>query len=275
MRKRLILAIFLFLLSGLSFLGIKFLKDRQQFRTLAVLQVTATPKSQVYLDGELLGQTPYFSDKLKSGEQTIKVVPLEGSGFFEQKIKLAPFLLTAVDRTFRANEAQNEGVILTLEELQDKNATELVLLSSPQEAKVFLDNDLKGVAPLDLKEIPPSEHEIALSMPGFIDKRTRVKISNGYKLIADFKLAVSPEEASPASTPVVTPTKTASASAKIKQTPTGFLRVRLSPSLNASEVGQVKPGNSFPILDEAESWTKISLPSGISGWVSNQYIIKP
>lgn len=275
MKKRLILAIIFFLLSGLSFLGIKLLNDRRQVTSLAALQVTATPKSQVYLNGQLLGETPYSSDKLKPGEQTVKIVPLdEPANFFEQKVKLAPLLLTAIDRTFRTNEAQNEGLILTLEELQDKTATELVLLSSPSEAKVFLDNDLKGITPLNLKEIPSSDHEINLSLPGFIDKRTRVKISSGYKLIADFKLAVS-MEVSPSATPVLTPTKTASASAKIKQTPTGFLRVRFSPSLNASEVGQVKPGESFPILEEAEGWTKISLPDNQSGWASNLYLVKP
>lgn len=275
MRRRLILAIFLFLLSGLSFLGIKLLNDRRQFTAFGALQVMATPKSQVYLNGQLLGETPYFSDKLNPGEQTIKIVPFENSAnFFEQKIKLAPLLLTAVDRTFRETPQRNEGIILALEPLPDKAATELVVLSTPSEAKVFLNNDLKGVTPLDLKEIPVSEHELFLTLTGFIDKRTRINVSPGYKLVADVKLAVS-LEVSPSATPILIPTPAASQSAKIKQTPTGFLRVRFSPTLRATEVAQVKPGETFPILEEVEGWTKILLPGGQTGWASNLYLLKP
>lgn len=278
MRKRVILAIIFFSLSGLSFLGFRIFQTRQL--EFSALQVTTTPKSQVYLDNQLLGSTPLFNDQLKPGEQTIKIVPERNEAplAFEQKIKFVPFLLTAIDRTFRETEAQSEGSILTLEPISDQNKAEVLILSNPSEAKASFDNELKGVTPLELKNVTPSDHEIRLNKPGFIEKRVRINTEKtaGYKLVANIKLALSLEEekiASPTPSPSPTPIPP---SVRIKQTPTGFLRVRLSPSLSASEVARVKPGETFPILEEATAsgWTKISLPEGGSGWVSNLYVTK-
>lgn len=281
MRKRVILAIFFFLLSGSSFLGFRIYQTRQL--EFSALQVTATPKSQVYLDGQLLGSTS-LREELKPGEHTVKIVPEqnEASLTFEQKIKFVPFLLTAIDRTFRETDAQSEGSILTLEPISDKNSANLLIISSPPEAKVSLDNELKGVTPLELKNITLSDHEVTLNAPGFIEKRVRVSTGKtaGYQLTANVKLALSLEGDNVASP---TPTLTSQAqptpvplTVKIKQTPTGFLRVRFSPSLSATEVARVKPGETFPILEEATNsgWTKISLSDGTSGWVSNLYITK-
>lgn len=275
MRKRLVLAMVFFILSGLSFLGFRFLQTREQF---SALQVTATPKSQVFLNGQSLGETSLFNDRLKSGEYTLKLIPSQtGLVPFEQKIKLSPLLLTAIDRTFKETDSQSEGSILTLEPISDKNASEVIVISTPSEAKVLLDNQLKGVTPLEIKDVTASDHEIELNSPGFADKKIRIKTSAGYKLVANVKLGVGEEskEASPSPTipPAggLTPTPV-TPSVKIKQTPTGFLRVRFSPSLSATEVARVKPGETFPVLEEQPDWTKISLPGNLSGWVSNLYI---
>lgn len=274
MRKKLLLAIVFFAISGLSFfVGFRFLETRGQ---LSALQVTTTPKSQVYLNGNLLGATPLFNDKLKPGEYTLKIISEGNPIVFEQKIKLSPLLLTATDRTFRETEARSEGSILTLEQILDKERAEIVIMSSPTEAKVFLDKQIKGVTPLNIKDATVSDHEIEVSSAGFIDKKVRIKTSAGYKLIANIKLAVSLEEEQQATpSPTLAPTPIPAApTVKIKQTPTGFLRVRISPSLSASEVAKVRPGENFPILEETNEWTKIKLPDGTSGWVSNLYIIK-
>lgn len=276
------LAIFFFLLSGSSFLGFRIYQTRQL--EFSALQVTATPKSRVYFDNQFLGTTPFLEEELKPGEYLVKIVP-EGDKAplaFEQKIKFTPFLLAAIDRTFRETDAQSEGSILTLEPISDKNSADLLVISTPSEAKVSLDNELKGVTPLKLKNITASDHELTLNAPGFVEKRVRVSTGKtaGYQLTANVKLALSLGEDNVASP---TPTLTSQAqptpvppSVKIKQTPTGFLRVRFSPSLSATEVARVKPGETFPILEEATSsgWTKISLPDGNSGWVSNLYITK-
>ena len=63
----------------------------------------------------------------------------------------------------------------------------------------------------------------------------------------------------------------------ILETPTGYLRVRKEPSTLAEEVGRVKPGEEYELLDEDEKtgWYKIQLDEGDEGWISNQYASKP
>lgn len=57
---------------------------------------------------------------------------------------------------------------------------------------------------------------------------------------------------------------------QIKDTPVGFLRVREKPW--GREITKVLPGEEFPLLEQGDSWSKISLEDKTVGWVYNQYI---
>ena len=60
----------------------------------------------------------------------------------------------------------------------------------------------------------------------------------------------------------------------IKDTPTGFLRVREEPAITASEEARVKPGDQFDLLEENSGWFKIEYEKGKQGWVYSQYAEK-
>lgn len=60
----------------------------------------------------------------------------------------------------------------------------------------------------------------------------------------------------------------------IKETPTGWLRVREGPGTNYSEIDKVYPGESFPLLEEKDNWYKIELEDNIAGWISANYAEK-
>ena len=80
--------------------------------------------------------------------------------------------------------------------------------------------------------------------------------------------------------PSMTPKPTIAALPKpyveILSTPTGFLRVRSNPSLGGTEIGQVKPGESYPLLSSQSGWyqIKVDLSATSSGWISSQYAKK-
>lgn len=57
----------------------------------------------------------------------------------------------------------------------------------------------------------------------------------------------------------------------IKDTPTGWLRVRETPG--GREVGRVNPGESYLLADQNDSWFQIKLNDGSLGWISAQYAI--
>ncbi|GIW69377.1 MAG: hypothetical protein KatS3mg101_0124 [Patescibacteria group bacterium] len=60
--------------------------------------------------------------------------------------------------------------------------------------------------------------------------------------------------------------------AKIKATPTGWLRVRNEPSLNGTEITRVDQGGTYPVLEQQTNWVKIKVSESAEGWVSAEYI---
>jgi len=60
----------------------------------------------------------------------------------------------------------------------------------------------------------------------------------------------------------------------VKDTPTGWLRVREGPSIDYIAIDKVYPGESFPLLEEVEGWCKIEIEGRVNGWVSANYIVK-
>lgn len=243
-------------------------------QTSGLLQVTATPKSQVYLDSQLIGQTPLPATNINPGEHTVKIIPVENqlNSSFNQKLNFKPRLLTAIDMTFGETDTQSEGSVLELEPISNKKTSELTILSTPAETTILLDGELKGITPLQIKDVTPSDHEIMFEKAGIQSKKVRVKTSAGYKLIANVRLALLEQQV--VSSPSATPTPKQE-TIVIKQTPTGFLRVRFAPTLVSTEVARVKPGETFPLVEEGEGWIKILLPNNLSGWVSSQYVVKP
>lgn len=240
------------------------------------LQVTTTPKSKVFLNGNQVGVTPLClceaNQMVNVGEYTLKVVPEMGNlDPFEEKITISKSILTVVDRVFGPG-ATSEGSVITLSPL-DADAVEVLVLSLPDKANVFMDSSAVGFTPLLLKNITASDHEIKLTKEGFRDKIIRIRTVSGYKLSATVYLGVG------ANTPTPSPSSSPSATPKpaqvtILQTPTGFLRVRAEASIGAAEVGRVNPGETYELVSEQGEWYSIRLSNGTVGWISSQYAQK-
>lgn len=245
------------------------------------LQVTANPKSEVFLNGVSIGKTPLCKceprDMVDVSEYSIRLVPEEGSFLpFEDKIKIDKSVLTVVDRTF--GQGSSEGSILTLEKLSTKNTVEILVISSPNTSQVFLDNSFVGQTPLLLKDITASDHEIKLKKNGYKEKIVRVRTKEGFKLAARAFLSIdekSFEQKSPSASSSASPTPTPLLpQVEILKTPTGFLRVRAEANLASKEVGRVNQSEIFELLEETSGWYKIRLSDGTTGWVSSQYAKK-
>ncbi len=295
MYKKGIIAVCL-LFSGLLLSGCS-LNQKQ-----AALQVNTTPVANVFVDGKLLGKTPYSSSELKAGEVTVKLIPESTTEVFaswEGKIKLTGGILTLIDREFAASETNASGQILSLEKIKDKNTALISVVTEPDGVLVKIDGEAKGFSPLNVDSISVGDHEIVLSKDGYNDKTLRVKNVLTYRLIINAKLGQIKSEQEPAVTPSPSPTgkgtpapttvkTTPSASTPkpepakpyvlILETPTNFLRVRNSPP-SGVELAQVKPGEKFPFLEEKvlpdESvWYKITYLEGKEGWISAKYAEK-
>ena len=63
--------------------------------------------------------------------------------------------------------------------------------------------------------------------------------------------------------------------ATIKETGTGWLRVRDQAGLSGTEIARVDVGGSYKLLEEQEEWIKLKVSDTIEGWVSKAYVEIP
>lgn len=272
--KKLVLVLLSLIVLTIVFLVIVLVLNKDSGK--GALQVTSIPKSKVYLDGDYIGDTPLCKCELPQmlpiGQYLVKLIsPATPSASFEQKIKINSAVLTVVDRTFSKG-SQSSGSVITLNSVQDKNEVEIMVVSFPNKAKVFLDNSEAGTTPLILKNLTASDHEIKLIKDGYNDKIIKIRTVAGFQLEAVVFLGV---KGSPQKPNIATSSATLSAGkVEILETPTGFLRVRSEPSVNAEEIARVNPGEVFSLVSEQEDWYQIKLGNGELGWISSQYATK-
>lgn len=275
--KKLLFILAPFVIVVLIFSGVIFFLSQNKGK--GALQVTSIPAAKVYLNGRLLGQTPLCACDLKTmiaaGDYTVKLVPTEGNlQPFEQRITISSKVLTVVDRTF-GPQGVGSGSIISLTSIADKKDAQIATISFPDTTEVFLDNNLEGQTPLLLKNITESDHELKLTKEGYKDKIIRIRTVLGYKLDSLIFLGIDPNAATTSAIQISSPSATVLPVAKIVilQTPTGFLRVRDQASLGGAEIGQVKPGETYTLLDTQTGWYKIKV-NDKEGWISSQYAQK-
>lgn len=264
------------------------------------LQVNATPRATVFIDGTQAGMTPFFNDKVKTGEHTIKLVPestTDNLVSWEGKINLLPGIITAINRTLGSSESASSGEIISLEKIGRKDKSSLAVVSIPDQAVVKVNGEPKGFTPLTIDDLAPADYQVTISSSGYEERSVSAHAVGGYKLIINVQLAQKIEgiqEATPSSeleegkvtptpkttitptpktTPKVEATPPAKPYVKVKETPTGFLRVRTEPSTTATEAAKINPGEMYPYLNEEKSgWLKIEYEKDKEGWVSGVYV---
>lgn len=274
--------IILVLFSGLLLSGCSLKKSP------AAIQVTTSPTADVFIDGKSVGKTPYYGNNYKEGEITLKLIPESSAGSlltWETKIKLNSGVLTLVDRNFSTSETAASGQILSLEKLKDSKQTSLSVVSDPDVALVKFDGELKGFAPISIDGISLGDHEVVISKDEYAEKKVKVKIVAGYRLIINVKLSgitnategvenQVEEKTTPSSKPTGSSGEQAKVYVIISETPTGWLRVRQEPSTASAEVAKVNPKEKFLLLEEKTGWYKIEYKTGSQGWISSSYAAK-
>lgn len=247
------------------------------------LQVTSNLVSKVYLDGKSIGNTPLcmcnLKDMLLEGEYIIKLVPTVGNfQVFEQKITISPKVLTVVDKSF-AEKGLDSASVISLSKIADQKDAQISVVTFPSAAQVFLDNNLQAQGTVLLRNITESDHELKITKASYKDKIIRIRTVLGFRLEALVYLGLDINISSPSAVVGVPLLSSSSASVVdsnilILSTPTGFLRVRETPSISAIEIAQVRPGETYTFISEENGWYKIKLVNGKSGWISSQYAKK-
>ena len=290
MKRKIFFVVILVGLVALIFGVVRLLSNRGPKQ--GELRVDSEPVATIFLDNKNIGRTP-FKDKVDVGDYTLKLVPDTTTTQLTQwegKVAIGQNLLTYVNADLSSSELTTAVDVVWLEKITSKQA-ELSVTTNPDGATVLVDDVTKGVTPLTLQDITAGDHSVSVTSVGFLSRSLKVKMTPGYRLLANLKLALSgsgpTDETSPSatSTQSTAPPKSATSSATasqtpdkpyvtIKDTPTGFLRVRMDPSTNATESGRVNPGEKYHIEDSQNGWYEIKYDGTNMGWVSGQYATK-
>jgi hypothetical protein len=253
----------------------------------AALQVNSEPQANVFLNGNHVGQTPFFDENLKSGEYMVKIQSNEyPSQPWEASVSLNPKVVTVIQRNFGATADTSSNYIIQMESLADEKATEVAIVTIPDNVIVKLDNQPEGFSPISLKDISEGDHSIILSAPSYRDEQINLNVKAGFKMIISASLArtqVLPEplesqeatssaelqngenesdEATASSSPQTTGTPKPSPS----KSPSPSLSKSPSPSVTqkpSSGTGATPPKPYVEILETGTGWLRVrSAPNG-------------
>jgi hypothetical protein len=238
--------------------------------TAAGILVESNPISDVYINNEFVGRTPYKKNRPPE-EIVLKMIPegVDSSITYETKIVLVSGVETVIRRDFGPGSI-SAGEIVSFEKSHKGNAG-LAVVSIPDAVQVSINSEHKGFAPYKSSNTPQGEHTLTLTMEGYESRTIKIRTHKNYNLTAIVSLApvLQPET----QTPVVEEKE--EEFVEILPTGVGFLRVRSTPATTAREVGRVEPGETYLLLEENEAtgWFKIEFEDQ-EGWVSNQFARK-
>jgi len=231
------------------------------------VEIISKPTAKVYLDGKESGMTPYKNNSLKPGEIEIKLDDGNGN-YWERTIKLENNVTTVINWGF--TEDKNSGYILSMEKTGENGS--ILVNSSPGGAMIYIDGELKNNSPIKVEKVGEGDRKLSISYPGYKSINLIMKVIKGYQLIIDAKLE---KETATNTTDQISPTPTEELGPKIriKETGTGWLRVREEANNSAPEVGRVKPGEVYEYMSSDTEWYLIKFQDK-TGWVSAKYVEK-
>ncbi len=266
--------------------------------------------ADVYLDNKNVGTTPLTKNPLEVKKYQLKIVPTDPTFVAqESQIKLFPGIETTVEWVFGKTRDDSSGFIYETENAHKRDASELEIITSPDNVPVTVNGENKGFSPLVIDNLPEGDYQLGLMAPGFSAETKTVKLIKGKRMLITAKLARKPIEvaspsaslapvATPASTPVAkatpkpTPklaTNTSTGSAvlgttktaqkpyvEVLSTPTGYLNIRSAPSTSSDLLGRLNIGDQVSYggqttADGSFNWFKIVFGATSSAWVSGQY----
>ena len=266
--RKLILAVLV--LIALLFIFLRFLykplSDNLGLQIHSGLLVEADKTAKVYLNGNEVGTTPYRDPNLSAGDIKVKIQDASSSASWEGNVKLTGGTLTVVNRDIATSSAESSGEIISL----DKGKG-ISIASNPLGANVTVDGQNRGQTPLFLPDLPAGEHQFLFSKENYLKRSIRAVVTDGYTLILSVDLAQL-ELVLPQNTPAPL---TNGQDLVVKNTPTGFLRVRSTASTDGDEVARVSPGDTLTLEEETnDAWWKVKTKDGKEGYVSTQYVSK-
>lgn len=280
--------------------------DKLPIRTQGAVQVTTPDQAfAVYLDDIYFGQTPFFDERIKTGEYVLSLREINSNqSIWQSRIPINHRSLTVVNFSYATNQEQRSSEIVYLEPLSDSKLAKVSITTLPDHVVVKVDGQVQGFSPLSIDFQEAAEKRITLEAPGYQSKTIQAKTILGQHLIIQAQLGIQsdlpienqPQATKSAQLEVVEltedarfgasesgvslgyqdPVQTAGEMVEILNATVGinWLRVRSTPNTLANnEVARVMVGDFYPFIEVSDNneWSLIEYAPDKQGWVASRY----
>lgn len=235
------------------------------------IEVNTQPAVKIIIDGTEAGMTPYRNNNLVKNKINLK---MDGGiqNQWSRQLKLEKNVSTVINWTFGKNSNYSGGYVLSMEKFS-LGELPIMISSSPTQAGVYINGEQKGSTPLYIKDIGTEDKEIKIVMPGYKTIVVGVRPVTGYRLIVE--AVMSRDEIQK---PVNTKNETIVVEniikkVRIKETGTGWLRMRQENNSAARELAKINTGEIVELKTEEKDWYQI-IYGGTIGWISAKYAEK-
>lgn len=153
------------------------------------LQVLSTNSgTQVYLGDKLVGETDYRGSH-RPGTYPLRVELATGSAKpWSGQVRISSAALTVVDRDLGPSAEFSSGVVLALSQ-----GTGVSVSSTPEGAKVYLDDTEVGQTPVTRPSPSPGTHQLKVTYAGYLPREVEINVTTGWKLDVAVDLYKNPE----------------------------------------------------------------------------------
>lgn len=255
-------------------------------RNNSVLRVVSDPNDAlVYIDNTEQGRTPFSTDKISEGEYDLRIdAPGYQSQTFRINVKkgytlnldfkLFPVPTPNIPKAF---EGSNNMFDLSLDNPTVTSDTQdwvraVIYWNKNQGISldgVGLNKELLFDYYLDYKGNVFDKNGAPIIDKAALDKLKDAKRSaylgratDGQGVTKDAKTALE----------AILGSSIGGKAATVKETGTGWLRVRDTAGLGGKELAKVNVGQSYDVVEQATGWVKIKVSDTIQGWVSADFV---
>jgi len=239
------------------------------------LTIESDPASEVFVDGQPAGKTPY-SEEREQGEVLVKLVPVPGSDLlvpYETRVKIEAGVETIVRHKHGENQDQASGTVISFEKIPN-SAPAIAVVTIPKNADVVVDG-IRYSAPVKLVDLSVREYVVEVSSSGYSPSLVSVVPQRDHLLTLQVDLARG--------RPIVVENEKEANVENIeeelvvvKDNELGFLRVREAPSVSSSQIAIVEPGDELLVLGQSAdgNWYNVRTNEDSTGWVSVEFVTK-
>ena len=136
----------------------------------ATLTLDSTPGgATVILDGINRGTTPCTIDRIPEGTSVLELL-LYGYQTFREEVRM------------RAGDSHEMTVPLKM------RPAELKVVTIPQGARIYVNNQFRGTSPVTLEELEPGSYRVRAELPAYAHLARTIVLKRGTRIVEEFRL---------------------------------------------------------------------------------------